>query len=202
MINSDKYEMRPLLARTTFPSVNSSPPAVAARADHILKPGQLVVNSMTRAAVAQVWSACFRLAGHTNLLTSAESGRLLTSPARLHCLRHFEDDAVPVVVFLLWNKSFQICSNLVFLLLLHPHLTVLARQQHSSLSESRLEVAQILPARFVFHLLPGTRAPLATLLLCQIWTACPSVGLRPDDGPGPGGLPRPALRAARTPGAP
>ena len=30
----------------------------------------------------------------------------------------------------------------------------------------------------------------------------PSVGLRPDDGPGPGGLPRPALRAARTPGAP
>ena len=30
----------------------------------------------------------------------------------------------------------------------------------------------------------------------------PSIGLRPDDGPGPGGLPRPALRAARTPGAP
>ena len=38
MINSDKYEMRPLLAGTTFPSINSSPPAVAARADHILKP--------------------------------------------------------------------------------------------------------------------------------------------------------------------
>ena len=30
--------MRPLLAGTTFPSVNPSPPAVAARADHILKP--------------------------------------------------------------------------------------------------------------------------------------------------------------------
>ena len=30
----------------------------------------------------------------------------------------------------------------------------------------------------------------------------PSIGLRPDDGPGPGRLPRPALRAARTPRAP
>ena len=30
----------------------------------------------------------------------------------------------------------------------------------------------------------------------------PSIGLRPDDGPGPGRLPRPALRAARTPGTP
>ena len=30
----------------------------------------------------------------------------------------------------------------------------------------------------------------------------PSIRLRPDDGPGPGRLPRPALRAARTPGTP
>ena len=44
MINSDKYEMRPLLARTTFPSVNSSPPAVAARADHIFKPDKTTKN--------------------------------------------------------------------------------------------------------------------------------------------------------------
>ena len=40
MINLDKYEMRPLLAGATFPSVNPGPAAVAAWADHILKPGK------------------------------------------------------------------------------------------------------------------------------------------------------------------
>ena len=40
MINLDKYEMRPLLTGATFPSVNPGPAAVAAWADHILKPGK------------------------------------------------------------------------------------------------------------------------------------------------------------------
>ena len=77
MINLDKYEMRPLLAGATLPSVDPGPAAVAAWADHILEPGvrqncqgdensrshlkfqilntgpgHLVVNSVARAAVA------------------------------------------------------------------------------------------------------------------------------------------------------
>ena len=33
------------------------------------EPGKLVVDSMTRTAVSEMWSICLRLARHTNLLT-------------------------------------------------------------------------------------------------------------------------------------
>merc|ERR1719234_1108857 len=136
-----KYEVRSIFTRAAVIHIHPSPPPVAPRSDHVLEPGHFALDSVARAAIAKMRSACFRLTRDAHFFTSFESFGFFASSTSRHCLVHLEHHTVLVCVLLLWHKILQVCSNFVFLgSLLLLALAIFPRQKHPSLSESRLAV--------------------------------------------------------------
>jgi len=137
----NKDEVRPILARARVVHVHPRPPPVAPGADHVLEPGHLAIDAMTRAAVAKMRSTCLRLTGDADFSASSQGFGFFAPSAARHRLVNFEHHTVLVRVLLLRNEVLEVGAHLVLLALwLLLALAVLARQQHSSLSKSRLVV--------------------------------------------------------------
>jgi len=54
-----KDEVRSIFTRAAVVHVHPGPPPVAARGDHVLEPGHLALDTVARAAIAKMRSACF-----------------------------------------------------------------------------------------------------------------------------------------------
>jgi len=179
---------------------------MATRGDHSLEPGDCSSDSMARAAVPQVRPRSLGLTGNTDCLSSAKALCILIPPASLHGLIHLEYCTIPVLIFLLWDERLEVGPHFILLLTLPPDLAVLPWQQHPCLSEGRIPLTLGrrgggggggggVPGAGGSRILTG-------LVLLQVRTTHPSVGLRPDDTPSPCGLARATEGAAGAPPTP
>jgi len=166
----DKDEVGPGLAGALCLKADSLPPPVAGRRDHVLEVGLLVHDSVAGAPSSQLLPHRLALARHAHLVSSVELHSLLLEHAGLHRFVHAEHHAVLVVVVLL-DEGLEVRAHVPAG---GPLRTVLARQQHGGLSESR---------DFVPVLLRASALHPAAAGLLQVFTFLTSVGRWMENSP-------------------